>query len=386
MAAITGTSHHTVPRPKLVDAVVAALFLVCSPIDIAFTDVDAPVAAGVVAVLVPSLGLAWRSVAPVAAAIVITGGYTLATLLGWPPEDGSAFPVLALVLAIYSVGAHANLRGTLAVVALGVVPMVIAVAATGSDEGDVGVHALAPAIALLVGRAVRVMGFEVDELEARNVALARERDERARVAVAAERALIARELHDVIGHSVSLMGVQAGAVRRRLEPEQDREREVLLAVERTGRDAVAELHRLLGFLRDDGTGAPGALPTLRRIDDLVGEMTRAGLDVELSVSGELDDVPPGRALAAFRILQEALTNVLRHAPRAHVEVRLRRTADELAISVVDDGAHAGSATTNGDGGHGLVGMRERVALYDGTLDAGPRDEQGFAVEARLPFA
>jgi signal transduction histidine kinase len=229
------------------------------------------------------------------------------------------------------------------------------------------------------------MGFESETLEARAAELERERDEKARLAVAEERARIARELHDVIGHSISVMGVQAGAVRRLLRPEQEREREALLAVERTGRDAVDEMRRLLGFLRQGEQGeGPSPLPTLGRVDDLVADMRRAGLQVELCVEGALEDLPPGRGLAAFRILQEAITNVLKHAPGAHVRVFLLRTSAELQIKVVDDGNGRSPAATGT--GYGIIGMRERVAMYGGTLEVGPGAEDGFSVLARLPLA
>ena len=253
-----------------------------------------------------------------------------------------------------------------------------------AEASDLVLAAVSVLGALAVGRAVRVMGFETDLLEARTSQLERERDEQAQAAVAEERARIARELHDVIGHSISVMGVQAGAVRRLLAPEQAREREALLAVERVGRDAVEEMHRLLGFLRSNGERVtPGTPLTLQRVDDLVAEMRRAGLEVDLHVDGQLDDLSAGRALAAFRILQEALTNVLRHAPGARVSASLRRTAAELQIEVADDGG-ARPGTRPGGGGHGLVGMRERAALYGGTLEAGPRADRGFMVVARLP--
>ena len=255
---------------------------------------------------------------------------------------------------------------------------------TGTEASDLIPAAASVLGALAVGRAVREMGFEADMLEARTSQLERERDEKAQAAVAEERARIARELHDVIGHSISVMGVQAGAVRRLLAPEQEREREALLAVERTGRDAVEEMHRLLGFLRSNGERViPGTPLTLQRVNDLVAEMRRAGLQVDLHVDGQLDDLPAGRALAAFRILQEALTNVLRHAPGARVSASLRRTAADLQIEVVDDGGTR-PVTSSGGGGQGLVGMRERAALYGGTLEAGPRPERGFMVVARLP--
>jgi signal transduction histidine kinase len=145
------------------------------------------------------------------------------------------------------------------------------------------------------------------------------------------------------------------------------------------------MHGLLGFLREDGDGdAAGAPPTLDRVEDLVADVRRAGLQVELDVDEGLrfDELSPGRALAAFRILQEALTNASKHAPGARVRAALRRTPAGVEIEVVDDGGARAEAAANG--GHGLVGMRERVALYGGTLDAGPRDGRGFAVHARLP--
>jgi signal transduction histidine kinase len=196
---------------------------------------------------------------------------------------------------------------------------------------------------------------------------------------------MARELHDVLGHSISVMGLQAGAVRRLLRPEQQQERDALLGIERLGRDAVAEMHGLLALLREEGDdGGEGTPPTLRRVEDLVADMRGAGLDVELRIADDLrfDDLPAGRALAVFRILQEALTNALRHAPGAHVEASLCGTPAEVVVEVLDDGA--GDAATAVNGGHGLVGMRERVALYGGTLDAGPRAGSGFAVRARVP--
>jgi signal transduction histidine kinase len=187
----------------------------------------------------------------------------------------------------------------------------------------------------------------------------------------------------VIGHSISVMGVQAGAVRRVLPPELEREREALLGVERVGRDAVTEMRRLLGFLRPaEGLDDSAPTPTLERLDDLVAEMRRAGLAVDLVVEGELGDLSAGRTLTAFRILQEALTNTLKHAPGSHVEAMLRRSPEELVIEVRDDGANG--ATASSEGGYGLLGMRERLALYGGTLEAGPQPERGYAIVARLP--
>ena len=370
-------------RPTPLDVAIAMLLAAGAQVQVWLDGSSWPIEAKLTAALLPTLPLAWRSVAPVPTVALTTGGFGLAVLLGLPADD-ALVPRLAPMVAVYSVGVHAGARGLLAAAVIAPTPEVGLVV-----FGDGSLTDLAAIIgftlgALAVGRAVRVMGFETDMLEERAASLERERDEEARRAVAAERARIARELHDVIGHSISVMGVQAGAVRRLLSPDQERERETLLAVERTGRDAVAEMHRLLGFLRS-AEGDAGSLvppPTLGRVDDLVADMRRAGLDVELQVDGELGDLSPGRALAAFRILQEALTNTLKHAPSAGVRATLLRTAAELRIEVADDGSAAASAGSAA--GYGLVGMRERVALYGGTLDAGPGEGGGFRVVARLP--
>ena len=372
-------------RPSTTDAALASLFFVAAQLEVWVDDVSGPPAAKLAAAVLTTVPLAWRTVAPVEAVVVTTAGYAAAVLLG-VPADEALVPVLAPLVAIYSLGAHASLRGI--AVGSGAAIAAYAVAAvggTGADASNFVAMVVAVVGAVAVGRAVRVMGFEADELEARALRLERERDEMAEAAVAEERARIARELHDLIGHSISVMGVQAGAVRRLLAPEQTRERESLLAVERTGRDAVEEMQRLLGFLRSNSDQAAVGTPiTRRRVDELIAEVRRAGLEVDLRVDGELDDLSAGRALAGFRILQESLTNVLRHAPGAHVAVKVRRTAAMLTIEVTDDGGH-GPAPDSVGGGHGLVGMRERAALYGGTLEAAARPGGGFGVVARIPI-
>jgi signal transduction histidine kinase len=209
------------------------------------------------------------------------------------------------------------------------------------------------------------------------------RDEHARAAVAEERRRIAHELHDVIGHSISVMGVQARAVRSVLREDQQRERDALQRVERTGREAVGEMRRLIGLLRPDHDGVVEPTPSLRRIEQLVGEMRTAGLAVRLTMRGDLERLSTGIDLAGYRILQEALTNALKHAPRANVEASVACTEDGLQIDVINDG-NATSQASSEHVGHGLLGMRERVALYGGQLSTGPRDGGGFAVHSRRP--
>jgi signal transduction histidine kinase len=191
-------------------------------------------------------------------------------------------------------------------------------------------------------------------------------------------------LHDVIGHSISVMGVQAGAVRTVLREDQRREREALLAVERTGRQAVGEMRRLIGLLRTNEDGAAAPTPSLLRVEQLAKQMRDAGLGVHLCVRGDLQALSPGVDLAGFRILQEALTNALKHAPAADVHASVSCDERALTIEVIDDGAGAAQPST-GHVGHGLLGMRERATLYGGELVVGPRPGGGFAVHARLPL-
>jgi signal transduction histidine kinase len=374
-------------RPGLVEVSAAVLLFAGALLELLLSDVSSPAAASALAVAATTLPLAWRSAFPVATVAVTTGGLAVAVLLGFPAGD-LIVPYLAPLVAVYSVGVHSSRRDMLVATAVALGAFAVVVAASPAEQVAEFAYIAAGIIAALgVGFAVREMGFETDTLAAHAAELARSSDEATRAAVVAERARIARELHDVIGHSISVMGVQAGAVRRVLPEEQAREREALLAVERVGRDAVTEMRRLLGFLRpvEGMNGGSEPTPTLARVDDLVNDMRLAGLDVELAVDGDLGDLSAGRAMTAFRILQEALTNALRHAPGSRVTAVLRRTPDELVIEVADDGAN-GSPAGSAGGGYGLVGMRERVALYGGTLEAGPRPERGYAVVAHLPTA
>ncbi|HET9509005.1 MAG TPA: sensor histidine kinase [Gaiellaceae bacterium] len=214
---------------------------------------------------------------------------------------------------------------------------------------------------------------------------ARRSEEEARRAVDEERRRITRELHDVLAHSVSVMTVQASAVRRRLQPEQEREREALRTVEETGRQALSEMRRLLGIMREEGEGAARApQPGVATLRTLVEQVRSAGLPVELTVEGEPVRLPPGVDLSAYRIVQEALTNALRHGGNpAHAWVAVRYGDDDVEIEVANDGR----SESNGEAtGHGLVGMRERVAMCGGELRAGPREGGGFRISARLPVS
>ena len=226
---------------------------------------------------------------------------------------------------------------------------------------------------------------QASEAEERARRLELEREAEARVAVSEERARIARELHDVVGHAVSVMTVQASGVRRLLQPNQEREREALLVVEQTGREALAEMRRLVGVLRrPEEAPARAPQPSLRHLDKLVEQAREAGLPVEVQFEGEAAELPPGVDLTAYRLVQEALTNAIKHAGATSADVLVRYTDGAVELLVTDDGRGVSDGKVE-SGGHGLVGMRERVAVYGGELEAGPRPEGGYSLRARLPL-
>jgi signal transduction histidine kinase len=254
-----------------------------------------------------------------------------------------------------------------------------------SSVGDyVGVLGLA-AIAWLVGFAFGERNRRTAELTERAERAERERETEARAAAAEERARIAREMHDVVAHSLSVMVVQAEAAEAMLDADPERARRPLAAVQQTGRGALTELRRMLGVLREmaDEGAALAPQPGLSGLDDLARQVRDAGLPVRVRVEGEPRPLPPGIDLSAYRIVQEGLTNALKHAGPATAEVVVRYGPADLELEVRDDGRGRGGRSNGG--GHGLLGMRERVALYGGELAAGPRPEGGFALTARLPL-
>jgi signal transduction histidine kinase len=239
------------------------------------------------------------------------------------------------------------------------------------------------AIAWLAGFALRGRAAEAEAAEERAAHAEREREENARRAVFEERVRIARELHDVVAHHVSMMGVQAGAARVVIDRDRVKAKEALSAIEESSRQAVAELHRLLGFLRqagdhDDLSPQPG----LSQLPRLAASMRDSDLAVEVSVEGEARSLPPTVDVSAYRIVQEALTNTIKHSAASRADVHLRYWPDELEVEIVDDGRPNGASPST-SGGLGLIGMRERAALHDGQLSAGPTAGGGFAVRARL---
>jgi signal transduction histidine kinase len=294
------------------------------------------------------------------------------------------FPFFAVLIACFSVGAYASVPAAIAGTALVIVDYVVGVLIGGEVLSDLVFVGFVILGSVALGRALAERNERLDLLAREARRLEAEREARAREAVLEERARIARELHDVVAHSMSMVVLQVGAVRRLLTPAQEREREALLGVEATGRQALAEMRRLLGIQRraEEASGfAPQ--PSLSQLDELLGHVRDAGLPVELRIEGAAGPLPPGLDLSAYRIVQEALTNTLKHAGPAHATVVVRYGERALELEVLDDGR---GAHVNGDGaGHGLIGMRERAALYGGELAVAARDEGGWAVRARLPL-
>lgn len=263
------------------------------------------------------------------------------------------------------------------------IPIWAALAVNGSQIGEfVSVGVIFGAV-WAFGRGLRERTDRVSALAAHAAQIELESAEREAAAAASERARIARELHDIVAHSISVVAVQTQAVRRRLGPGTEREQKDLEAVEETAREAMAEMRRLLGVLRADGDSASLApQPGLAQLPRLLASTGAAGVGVELVETGARRELAPGVDLAAYRVIQEALTNVRKHAPGSSAVVHLTFTSAALSIRVVNDGA---VVSMNGQGGYGLVGIRERVHLYGGRVDAAPQPGGGFVVEAHLPY-
>ena len=333
----------------------------------------------VAAGLVP---LAWRRRTPLAVlVIVIVAAIAYSVGLG----EWTSFQLFAAaVLALFSVAAYADARRAVlgaAIAAALVVPETIAKLAAGDSLAELPGPFVALGAVWLGGRAIARRRVEAERLSELALELEQRNEADARAAVGAERTRIARELHDVVAHAVSVIVVQAQAADRVLEGEHASARESLQAIESTARTALVEMRRLLEMLRAEERDADLApQPGLEHLDVLVKQVREAGLDVDLRVEGERRPLPAGVDLSAFRIVQEALTNTLKHAGPAHALVTVRYAPEAIEVEVVDDGTPAGPAGR----GHGLLGMRERAAVVGGRIETGPRAGRGYSVRASLP--
>ncbi len=332
--------------------------------------------------LLLTLPLLWRRRAPLGCLLA-----SMAVLLAWTliaVPQGSLLPFLTALALVYSLAVHTTTRRAAAGLGVSAAVMAVEVASATNSFGDyvfVGAFLVG---SWLAGRAVRARQQRADELFARTVRLEIDREEKAREAAANERARIARELHDVISHSVSVMVVQAGAAEQVFDSDPDEARNALRSIQETGRQARHELRRLLGLMRAEEEWATLApQPGLAQLQTLAEQLRQSGLEVDLDVRFEPSTLSPGLELSAYRIVQEALTNTLKHGGPGRARVLVRHDRDALEVEVLDKGrAHAASE----DGGFGLIGMRERIALYGGELEHGRRNGGGYRLRARFPLS
>jgi signal transduction histidine kinase len=369
--------------PLAVDAAIAAVVGLVTVVSVLVEDRNdhgvSLTAAGVALLVVQCVPLVWRRRAPLAVMLVVVGAgvaYGIAEL----PDPAVMF---APALAVYTLAAHCPRSVTVPWGIAGVVVGGLALAVSrDADAADIAVNYFVFVTAWVAGDTVRSQRERVALMDA-------QREEEARRAVADERVRIARDLHDVVAHHLSVIVVQAEAAQEVLAARPERAGKAMATVADTARSALGELRRVLGVLRSEGgvgDGGRAPQPDLDAVDDLVASVREAGLTVAVRTEGEPRAVGGVVGVAAYRVVQEALTNVLRHAAARRAEVALDYGPDALVVIVSDDGRGCPSASEQDwSAGHGLAGMRERVTILGGSLDAGPRAEGGFTVRARLPL-
>ncbi|MEY2516403.1 MAG: hypothetical protein QOJ89_3761 [bacterium] len=329
--------------------------------------------------------LLWRRSHPLAVLVVVFAvGFAWADLMYLDYRQAPFEPFVAGLVALFAAAQQLDdvkqSRMVLAVVALGFVVGDLPALILGRDAGDVLPAYVFLAGTWVVGRALRSRQRDARTQSIRAELAESERDRR----VADERARIARELHDVITHSVSAIVVHAAAERRALAGERPQTQEAFALIERSGREALSELRLLLGVLRKrEAEDLLTPQPGLASLDALIEQVRAAGLDVDLAVEGERRTLPAGVDLSAYRIVQEALTNVRKHAGGAGAHVIVRYGPHDVVLEVADEGGVLEPRPANGDG-HGLIGMRERVSIFNGQLEARPLPHGGFVVRATLP--
>jgi signal transduction histidine kinase len=362
-------------------ALVVAVWLETTQIGISRDDepiATTPVgeAVALLAAILLAASLAWRQQAPLLALALAIVTSVVALV---EPLDGPITVVIAMMVATYSVGAHT--RGQPAIA--GAVGLGILLAANIAREVHPDMELGDVALPFLLLGGPWLAGLAIRSRREREAMLDLARIEEADAAVADERARIARELHDAVAHSIGVVVLQARGARKTMRTDPGAALEALDAIEATGTQALAEMRRLVGVLRqaDDGMDLSPP-PSLRHLDALVDRVRAAGLPVELTIEGTPIELPPGIDLSAYRIVQEALTNALAHAGPATASVRVRYDADQLALEIADTGVGARRPDPSG---HGLVGMRERVSLFDGRLETDVRPGGGFVIRARLPL-
>jgi signal transduction histidine kinase len=361
-------------RPPGSDLAIAAAFAALG-VTLTTSLVGRRVAIALVLTIAHSSALAWRRSHPETVLAVMGATAASAVILGWP----AVILGPAVLAGVHGLGLGREHTRALPVLAATIGAMGFLVAASGAGLDTVAGNAIALAMAWWIGDRQR-------QSQERAATAERSSEQRAREAVIDERRRIARELHDVVAHALSVIAVQAGTGRVVLDSDVETARRALRSIEDESRAALGEMRRLLEVMRADEDAAGELLepsPGVNDLADLVAATIRSGLDVEMRVEGEQAPLPAGAGLAAYRIVQEALTNVRRHASATRAEVRLAWRGGAVDVEVLDDG-HGAAGAAGLVPGHGLIGMRERVALYGGTVEAGNRPGGGFRVAATIP--
>lgn len=349
--------------------------------------IEGPRWANAVLVFFVSVPLLWRRHRPnlvmgIIAAVIIGALVIFYLDADQPPLA----PFLSLLIAFFSTALYGDDRRTPLVLVISLCALVseeVLAISRGRYWGDVVPALIFYGVAIVIGRSLRAHHRHAIAAEKRALEVEARRDADARQAVEDERSRIARELHDVIAHNLSVIVVQAAAERRTLDDHQTSTRETLETIEETARGALVELRRLLGIVRKGSADMElRPQPGFEDVGELVHQVREAGVRVDMRVEGGPLNLPASLGLTVYRIIQEALTNVIKHAPEASTEVVVRCYSDAIEVDVSDGGN--GAAPVEGTG-HGLIGMRERVAMFGGSLQAGPRPGGGFHVEARLPL-
>jgi signal transduction histidine kinase len=324
----------------------------------------------------------FRSRAPLTVLLVSTPCVVALTVGAY--QTGAAPTVL--LVGMYTVAAYCDLRGRL----IGAAAIItgLAVVAVSRPPGFNGASVIFEYVlfsaAYFLGATIRNRRLYTQQLEERAAELERERDEKAKQAVSEERLRIAQDLHDVVAHSMGVIAVQAGVGAHVIDNDPAEAKKSLEAISLTSRTTLAEIRRMLGVLREDARAEYAPAPGLGDLERLVQEICDAGVDSHVTWEGKRVELPPSVDLTAYRIVQESLTNVLKHGgPDVHVDVTVRYEPEALAVEVSDDGRGVNGRAT--DGGHGLMGMRERVGVFGGSFEAGPRTGGGFRVAVRLPY-
>lgn len=401
MKQIKSVARWFILHPISTDILVTLAFAVLALLNLYVNwgaDSSIPAIWAVVLTLLIVMPLLLRRRYPLLVLGLITIGILIYRYLNIPE---SSFTVYALLLAYFGAGAYGKsnyrdwVRAIAGIVVIGMLTYSVFFVETGSNApartilyqiSVILLNVFLFAAAWWIGEIFRTLREREIQLQERTVQLENERDENARRAVLDERVRIARELHDVVAHHVSVMGIQAGAARRVLKQQPEKANDMLSQIESSSRSAVVELQRLLGFLRqqnqvDDIAPQPG----FKQIEGLLEQIRAAGLPVELKIAGQIMPLPTSIDLAVYRIVQEALTNTLKHAGPASAKVNIQYTENGITVEIEDNGNSAVTGPESENKGRGLIGMRERVSLHGGEFQAGRLPQGGFLVRATLPL-